>query len=413
VSVREVSEIRALDAADPLAGFRAHFDLPDGIIYLDGNSLGPLPRGTRERLRVLVDVEWGRDLIASWNTAGWMKKPVLLGDRIGRLIGAAPGQVVVCDSTSVNIFKVLAAALSLRPGRRTIVSEDTNFPTDLYIVDGLRTLVGDIRLELAGRDRPLDDLLQSDVAAVLLTEVDFRTGARHDMAKVTRRIHAAGALAVWDLAHSAGAFEVALDAAKADFAVGCTYKYLNAGPGGPAYVYCAARHQEEVRQPLTGWLGHADPFAFDVAYRPATGIAQFIAGTPSILALAPLEASLAVWDEVDVARLRAKSVALTELFIARVDRFAAHYGLTLASPRAAERRGSQVSLRHPSAFAIIKAMIAEGVIGDFRAPDILRFGFTPLTLSYADVATAAERLETVLASERWRAFSPARGSEVT
>jgi len=402
-----------LDAADPLAPLRAQFDLPPGLIYLDGNSLGPPVRGASERVRRVVEAEWGRGLIASWNEAKWIDAPFTSGDRIGRLIGAAPGQVVAGDSTSVALFKVLAAALSLRPGRRTIVSEAGNFPTDLYVAEGLAALAGGISLRLAGRDGPLDALLGPDVAAVMLTEVDFRTGARHDMAAVTQRIHACGALAIWDLAHSAGAFEVALDAAGADFAVGCTYKYLNAGPGAPAYLYAAARHHEAARQPLTGWLGHADPFAFETGYRPASGIARFVTGTPPILAFAPLFASLDVWDTIDMRQVRAKSLALTDLFITRVDRFAERHGLTLATPRTHAARGSQVSLRHPAGYAIVKALIAEGVVGDFRSPDILRFGFTPSTLSFAEVAEAAARLEAILDDGRWRSFSNARDAKVT
>lgn len=404
---------RAADAADPLAHIRGAFDLPEGTIYLDGNSLGALPKGVRARLATLVDQEWGRDLIASWNKAGWMHKPFTLGDRIGRLIGAASGQVVVCDSTSVNLFKVLAAALSLRSGRNVVVSEAGNFPTDVYMVEGVAQLKPGLVLELAGRDGTLDDLLTNDVAAVMLTEVDFRSGARHDMAAVTARIHAAGALAIWDLAHSAGAFPVALDAAGADFAVGCSYKYLNAGPGGPAYLYAAARHHGAALQPLTGWLGHADPFAFDVGFRPAAGIARFLCGTPSMLAFAPLEASLDIWDRIDMSAVRAKSVALAELFIARVDRFAAKHGLVCVTPREPAHRGSQVAFTHAQAFALIRALIAEGVVGDFRAPDILRFGLTPLTLAYEDVWRATAILEDILDSGRWRAHSAERGTEVT
>lgn len=401
------------DAADPLAWARPLFRIPDGIVYLDGNSLGHLPAAALEKMQDRMAREWGRDLIASWNTAQWFTKPMTVGDRIGRLIGAAPGQVVVTDSTSINLFKVLYAALSLRPGRRMIVSEDGNFPTDLYMAQGLKQMFPDLAIVQAKSPQEIERALDDKAAVLTLTEVDFRTGRLHDMRSLTAKAHAAGALVIWDLAHSAGAFPVDLDGCNADFAVGCTYKYLNAGPGGPAFLYVAKRHQEAASQPLTGWIGHADPFAMSSSYAPAEGIRKFLTGTPSILAFAPLEASLDIWEKADVAAVRGKSLALAELFIAMIDALPASYGLSLASPRDGAMRGSQVSFRHPNAYQIMKALIADGVIGDFRAPDITRFGLTPLTLRYADIVEAARRFERIMREEKWRAFPDERGSAVT
>lgn len=401
------------DAADPLARIRGEFRIPDGSVYLDGNSLGHLPEGALAKMQDRMVREWGQDLIASWNTAQWFTKPMTVGDRIGRLIGAASGQVVVTDSTSINLFKVLYAALSLRPGRRKIVSEEGNFPSDLYMAQGLRQMFPDIEIVQCASPSDLVAAIDERTAVVTLTEVDFRSGRRHDMGAVTRAAHAAGALVIWDLAHSAGAFEVDLDGCNADFAVGCTYKYLNAGPGGPAFLYVAHRHQDAAQQPLTGWIGHADPFAMSSAYEPAKGIRKFLTGTPSILAFAPLEASLDIWETVSMADVRAKSVALADLFIAMVDALPKPYGLSLASPREAAERGSQVSFRHPHAYQIMKALIADGVIGDFRAPDITRFGLTPLTLCYGDIVEAVRRLDRIMHTEKWRAFPDDRGSAVT
>lgn len=405
------------DACDPLAAIRDAFLLDDRTIYLDGNSLGPLPRRAAAKVGATIEQEWGRDLIASWNTAEWFRKPWSVGDRIGRLVGAAPGQVVVCDSTSINLFKAACAALRMRPDREVIVSEAGNFPTDLYILESAGRWSGGRRLRLAGRDGALDELIAADgadrPALVCLTQVDFRSGLRHDMAAVNQRIRAAGALGIWDLSHSAGAFPVALDADGSDFAVGCTYKYLNGGPGAPAFVYAARRWHEAIDQPLAGWIGHADPFAFELGYRPAEGIGRFLCGTPGIVGIAALEAALDVWDRVDLAVVRTKSEALTEAFIAAVGRFADRHGLELATPSAVAARGSQVSWRHPRGYAVMKALIADGVVGDFRAPDVMRFGFTPLTLRHVDVIDAAARLERILDEERWRPFEGGRGSAVT
>ena len=398
-----------LDRADPLRRHRHRFTLPEGVLYLDGNSLGALPAHTPERIARLVEQEWGEGLIRSWNDAGWYDLPRVLGDRLAPLVGAAAGQTVVCDSTSVNLFKVLTAALRLRPERRVVVAEQGSFPTDLYLTEGAapgrerRLLSGD-RDTLA----ELDQLLDQDVAVVLLSHVDYRTGRLHDMAAVTDLVHRHGALVVWDLCHSAGALPVQLDACDADFAVGCSYKYLNGGPGSPAFLYAAARHHDAARQPLTGWFGHADPFAFEPGYRPAPGIGRFLTGTPPLLSLAGLQAALDVWDDVDLAALRTKSLALTSLFL----QLTAPLGLPSLTPAAERERGSQVSLRHPHAYAVMQALIERGVIGDFRAPDVLRFGFTPLYLGHAEVWDAAEALREVLASGVWREprFAAAAGA---
>jgi kynureninase len=409
-----LAEAARLDDADVLAPHRKAFHLPEGLVYLDGNSLGPLPHAAIARMQGRLTREWGDGLIASWNDAGWFTKPVEIGDRIGRLIGAGPGQVVACDTTSVNLFKVAAAALHRAAPRRKVISERGNFPTDLYMLDGLRQVFHG--LEVVAVDSPLaiERALDETTAVLVLTQVDFRTGRRHDMRRLTERAHAVGALVVWDLAHSAGAFPVALDACEADFAVGCTYKYLNAGPGSPAFLYVAKRHQAAAVQPLSGWIGHADPFAMKPDYAPAPGIVRFLTGTPPVLAFAPLEASLDVWEQVDMAVVRAKSVALTEQFIALVDALPAAYGLTIASPRAIEDRGSQVALRHPDgAYRIVKALIAARVVGDYRAPDILRFGFTPLTLTHADVVEAVRRLDAIMASGAWREQRDSRSGAVT
>lgn len=393
---RSRAECEALDAADPLSRLRSEFALPDGVIYLDGNSLGALPRRTSDRMRRTIEDEWGRDLIRSWNSAGWWELPCTLGDRLAPLLGAGPGEVVICDSTSVNLFKTMVAALRLRPGRRVIVSDPDAFPTDLYIADGVAGLLGaeHRRAGVAGLGEALDD----QVAAVVLSHVDYRTGRLHDMATITEQVHRHGALMIWDLCHSAGALPIALDGCGVDFAVGCTYKYLNGGPGAPAFIYAARRHLEAVRQPLTGWWGHATPFAFDDEYVPAPGIRSFLVGSAPILGCAALEASLQIWEQVDPAALRAKSLALTGLFIESGDRL----GLELATPREPQARGSQVAFRHPDGYPIVQALIGRGVIGDFRTPDIMRFGFAPLYLSHRDVWDAAQTLADVLRDESWR-----------
>lgn len=394
------ADIAALDAADPLASLRDRFELPDGIIYLDGNSLGALPRGVRGRIDEVVAQQWGRDLIRGWNVHDWIDLPGRLGDRIARLVGAAPGTVTVADSTSINIFKLLVVALKLRPDRRVIVSETGNFPTDLYMAEGVADLLGRGHQLRTAPAADLAGLFDESVAVVQLTEVNYRTGARLDMAALTRLAHDKGALVIWDLAHSAGAFPVDLGGAGADFAVGCGYKYLNGGPGAPAFAYVAPRHLPGLVQPLTGWLGHAEPFRFAEHYRPAGGIAALRVGTPAILSMSALDAALDAFDGVDLMQLRRKADSLFELFVGTLD--AAGADLELLTPRDPAQRGTQVSLRHDSAYAVMQALIARGVIGDFREPDILRFGLTPLYLRHADVAAAAGVLIDVVGSGAWR-----------
>ncbi|WP_371821871.1 kynureninase [Skermanella sp. TT6] len=397
----DVAACRALDAADPLARFRDRFALPDGVIYLDGNSLGALPRATAARVASVVEAEWGRDLIGSWTAHHWIDLPRRVGDKIARLVGAAPGEVRVADSTSVNLFKLMAAALRLRPDRRVILSEPDNFPTDLYIAQGLVDLLGQgHELRLAGPDG-LADAIDGDVALVSLTHVNYRSGRIHDMAEVTRRARAAGALTLWDLAHSAGAVPVDLDGCDADFAVGCGYKYLNGGPGAPSFLFAAARHHDTLTPPLSGWMGHAAPFAFDGNYRPADGLDRMLVGTPPVISLAALEVGVDLMLEADMAALRAKSMALGTLFADLVSARCGAHGFRLASPADPAGRGSQVCFAHAQGYAIVQALIRRGVIGDFRAPDILRFGFAPLYVGYADVWRAVEHLRAVMESGEW------------
>jgi len=378
---------------------RALFHLPEGIIYLDGNSLGPLPKAAAQRVADCVTKEWGDMLITGWNKAGWMDLPARIGARIGRLIGAAPGTVTMGDTLSIKVYQALASAFELNPARRVVLSDTGNFPSDLYIADGLcRTLGHGYTLRTVAPEE-VEGAIDDTVAVLMLTEVDYRTGRRHDMKRLTERAHAAGALAVWDLAHSAGALPVDLAGCDADFAVGCTYKYLNSGPGGPAFIYVAPRFAERARPALSGWLGHEAPFAFDLDYRPGRGIERMRVGTPPILQLAALDASMDIWDRVDMQDVRSRSIELTQAFIAGVE--AACPGLALASPRDPAARGSQVSFRHPEGYAIMQALIARGVIGDFRAPDILRFGFTPLYTTMDDVAGAVAILAQIVNGRLW------------
>ena len=381
------------------AATRAMFDLPDGVIYLDGNSLGPLPKTAAARVAQAVTAEWGQLLITGWNKAGWMDQPSRIGDRIAKLIGAEPGTVVMGDPLSIKVYQALASALEMNPSRRVILSDTGNFPSDLYMAEGLcRTLGQGYSLKTVAPE-DLSDAIDDTVAVTLITEVDYRTGRLHDMAALTARAHAHGALTVWDLAHSAGAFPVHLAACRADFAVGCTYKYLNSGPGGPAFIYVAPRHADVARPALSGWLGHEAPFAFDPSYRPGAGIDRMRVGTPPVLQLAALEAALDIWDHADIADVRSQSLALTDRFIAGVE--ATCPTLTLATPRAHDHRASQVSFRHPDGYAIMQALITRGVIGDFRSPDILRFGFTPLYITLSDVDRAVEILAGVMANALW------------
>jgi kynureninase len=375
------------------------FHLPEGVVYLDGNSLGPMVKSASARVAKVVEAEWGELLITGWNKAGWMDQPARVGDRIAKLIGAAPGTVVMGDTLSIKVYQALASALEMNPKRRVILSDTGNFPSDLYIAEGLcRTLGGQYRLKTVAPEEVMG-AIDDTVAVTLITEVDYRTGRKHDMADITRRAHEMGALTVWDLAHSAGAFPVDLTGARVDFAVGCTYKYLNSGPGGPAFIYVAPRHADTARPALSGWLGHEAPFAFDLDYRPGTGIERMRVGTPPVLQLAALEAALDVWDQVDLKDLRTQSLRLQDQFIKGVESRAP--ALTLATPRSHLMRGSQVSFRHPEGYAIMQNLIADGVIGDFRSPDILRFGFTPLFIDEDDVARAVNTLAKIMDYGTW------------
>lgn len=387
-----LDEALALDAADPFAPLKARFALPEGVIYLDGNSLGALPAATAARIAAAVEGEWGRGLIASWNSAGWIDAPARVGAKIAPLIGAKAHEVIAADSTSVNLHKLLAAALAARPGRRVILSEPGNFSTDLYIAQG----IAGAEVRTVERERIVDAIDES-VAVVMLTHVHYRTAAMFDMAAVTRAAQAAGALMLWDLSHSAGAVAVDLNGCNADLAVGCGYKYLNGGPGAPAFLFVAERHQSTLSSPLSGWMGHAAPFEFVDDYAPAPGMKRWLAGTPPILALAALEAGLAAFDGVDLPALYAKGQRLAELFIAQVT--ARCPDLRLVTP--SEGRGSHVSFAHDDGYPVMAALIERGVIGDFRAPDLLRFGFTPLYVGYADVWRAAEVLADLLDSGAW------------
>lgn len=410
---------QARDAADPLRGLRDHFTLPPGVIYLDGNSLGVLPRAAAGRIADVVTREWGQDLIQSWNSANWFDLPQRLGDQLAPLIGARAGEVVCTDSTSINLYKVLSAALNIAradaPGRRRIVSERSNFPTDLYIAEGLCKERG-LELVLVEPEQ-IGAALTPEVAVLMLTHVNYRTGAMHDMAAVTAQAHAAGILCVWDLAHSAGAVPVDLNGAGADFSIGCGYKYLNGGPGAPAFVWVHPRHAERFWQPLSGWWGHAAPFQFTPDYQPAPGVARYLCGTQPIISLSALQCGLDVFTAAQslggMAALRAKSLALTDLFIALVEERCGGHGLELATPREHATRGSQVCLaRDTGAYAIVQALIARKVIGDFRKgdsdggagrhKDILRFGFTPLYIGFEDVWNAVEHLRQVLETAEWQ-----------
>ena len=399
----DAAAVDAMDAADPLRDYRKQFALADGLIYLDGNSLGAASATAFAELEKAAKEEWGRDLIKSWNTAGWFQLPLALGDRIGRLIGAAAGQTVVCDTTSLNIYKALHAALALRPGRKVIVAEAGSFPTDLYVAEGVASTLPGTQLRLEGIDAPnIEDLIDASVAVVLVNHVNYKSGELRDMAALTKRAHEAGALVVWDLCHSAGALPVDVDGSGVDFAVGCTYKYLNGGPGAPAFVYAAARHHDGIVQPLSGWWGHARPFAFEHRFAAGEGMVRFLCGTQPVLSLRALKGALDLWDTVDMAALRDKSIALTDLFIRLVEEKCGQYGVVLESPREGARRGSQVSFAHEGAYQVMQALIERGVIGDFRAPATMRFGFTPLYVGYRDVFEAVNVLEEILRTGIWR-----------
>ncbi len=390
------------DQLDPLAPKREAFTLPPGVIYLDGNSLGALVTSVARRMERAIKEEWGRGLIRSWNDAQWYPAPLRVGATIAALVGALPHEVVACDSTSVNLFKVLGAALRLRPGRRIIVGEIGNFPTDMYVAASVAELMGaELRCVPADEVEAAIDAAGEQFAVVTLTEVNYKTGRLYDMARITTAAHRAGGLVAWDLAHSAGTLQVQLNHCNADFAVGCGYKYLNGGPGAPAFVFVAERHLAGLHSPIAGWHGHAQPFAFTHGYQPHAGIDRMLVGTASQLGLIALEEALTVFQGVDLQQLRAKGMALGDLFIALVDQELADHGFGLASPREAAQRGSQVSLTHADGYAIMQALIARGVIGDFRAPDILRFGFAALYVRYADLWDAVAVLKDVMHTRAW------------
>lgn len=396
------------DERNPLRSSRDNYDLPEDVIYLDGNSLGVAPRAAHERALQVLNQEWATDLISSWNKNHWFDLPLRLGDKIAELLGSTSGSCVVTDSTSINLFKALGTVLQIQqidcPSRHVIVSERDNFPTDLYMVEGMIELLDrGYELKLVDDEHPLEDLLDDSVAAVLLTHVNYRTGALWNMEESTKQIHDAGALVIWDLCHSAGAVPVHLDAANADFAIGCTYKYLNGGPGSPAFLWVAERHQNRVNQPLSGWWGHAKPFDMAVGYAPTDGIRRFLTGTQPIISMTTMEAGIDLALQVNQETLREKSLELTNLFIELVETRLPHHPLTLVTPRDEARRGSHVSFRHPEGFAVMKALIENGVIGDYREPEVLRFGITPLYVGYTDVWDSVETLRRVLDEELWRA----------
>ena len=393
------NDARALDAADPLRAHRDRFRIPDGLIYLDGNSLGALPHATAAATRDAVERQWGEQLIASWNKEAWIDAPTRIGAKIAPLIGAAAHEVIVTDSVSVNLFKLIAAAAGLRPGRGEILTERGNFPTDLYVAHGAATAIEGLSVR-AVEPCDIEAAIGADIAVVLLTHVHYKTGARRDMAALTARAYAAGALVVWDLSHSAGAVPLALSADTVDFAVGCGYKFLNGGPGAPSFVYAAARHHAAMRQPLQGWFGHAAPFAFDDDFTPAPGMARMRCGTPPMLSLLAFESGVETFAGTDMDALFAKSTALFDLFASQAARRCPT--LALVSPTQASVRGSQISFAHPHAYEICQALIAAQIVGDFRAPDILRFGLTPLYLGYEDVWRAVDKLAAILDEEAWR-----------
>ncbi len=394
------NEIIALDKADTLAHKRDEFDLPADTIYLDGNSLGALPKAVKSRVAEVVSQQWGSHLIRSWNDHQWIDLPTQVGEKIAPIIGADKGQVICCDSISVNLFKLLSSALSLNSERNVVLSTEDNFPTDLYMVQGLSELLGPdlCQLKLVS-EQNIEQSLNDSVAVLLLTQVNFRTGKLLDMHKITQLAHEKGILVIWDLAHSAGAIPVELDDCNADFAVGCGYKYLNGGPGSPAFLYVAKRHQAAVKQPLSGWMGHAKPFAFDAKYQRANNINQYLCGTPSVIAMSALDAALDVWQDVDISKIREKSIALADVFIKLVQTHSCLRDLHLCSTENSSQRGSQLAFSHTDAFAICQALIEKGVIADFRAPNILRFGFTPLYTSFEDIYQAVTILAEVVKTQ--------------
>ncbi len=396
-------DVRKMDIGDPLAAVREKFHLPAGVVYLDGNSLGAAPKAAFEELNAAAKSEWADQLIRSWQGAGWWALPETLGDLLAGLAGAQQGEIVVCDTTSSNLYKALHAALSLRPKRPVILTEAEGFPTDTYIAEGVKSVRENIELRLGSLDdNNIDELLDDSIAAVLINHIDYRTGAVRNMKQITKRIHAAGAIAIWDLCHSAGVYPIDLNGANVDFAAGCTYKYLNGGPGSPAYIFAATRHHGELSQPLSGWWGHMEPFAFEPTYTAAKGIRRLLCGTQPILSMRALKAGLDIYADLDMVDVRQKSMSLTNLFINLIDQECQGHDVEVASPRDARARGSQVSLSHANGAPIIAALTARGVIGGFRAPNVMRFGFAPLYLSHHDVWRAVAHLKEVLVSEEWR-----------
>lgn len=395
------AQAEALDERDPLASFRAEFLIPDGIIYLNGNSLGPMPKAAALAARHATEVEWAQGLVRSWNAAGWFDLPYRMGDAIASLIGAEPGEVVVTNSTSVDLFKAAHAALALRGDRRIIVMEGSNFPTNNYTIQGLIQSLGQGHEIRFAEKEDLADAIQSDVAAVILTHVHYKTAHRLDMKALTARAHAMGALVVWDLCHSVGVLPVHMNDARVDFAVGCTYKYLNGGPGSPAFIFVAKRLQAMARQPLTGWWGHQAPFAFDRDYRPNAGIGRMLTGTQAIITMRAAEAGIDIARRADQTLVRAKSRAMGQMFLDLVAARCGAADFNLVSPPEADARGGHVAINSPVGYPIMKALIARGVIGDFRAPATMRFGFSPLFLRYVDVWTAVDILADILATRAW------------
>ena len=387
-----LEQAQALDAADPLREMRQRFMLPGDVIYLDGNSLGALPRATSPHLFDVVGRQWGKDLITSWNRHGWIDWPQRIAAKLAPLVSASPSELLIADSTSVCLFKLLAAAVGARPGRKTILTQERNFPTDLYVAQGLAKMLGlQVRAVPASE---IADAIDEDTSVVTLTHVDYRTGDVHDMRAINARAHAAGALALWDLSHSAGAIELDLNASDCDLAVGCGYKYLNGGPGAPAFVYVAARHLDAFDQPLTGWNGHARPFAMEETYEAIPGIGRARVGTPPLLSVLALESALTAFDGITMAQVRERSLSLTGFFLQCLDALCPE--LEVITPREESRRGSQVAVRHDQAYGVVQALIARGVVGDFRVPDVVRLGFAPLYLTHADVLASAEHLRAVL-----------------
>ncbi len=404
-SLALMAQAKERDSVDPLGWAAEEFVLPESVVYLDGNSLGALPKAARDAVLRVTELEWGQSLIRSWNAHGWFDKPVVVGEKLAPLIGAAPGQVLIGDSISINVFKVIHAAMDMQPNRTIVLADATSFPSDLYVAQSAVDQQNGREFVVA---RDVDDVVQRlnaadahNIAAILINHIDFRSGRVHDMASLTALAQSKGVLTIWDLSHSAGAIPVHLDTAHADFAIGCTYKYLNGGPGAPGFIYVATRHQQGAKQPLTGWWGHAAPFAFDNTYTPAQGITRFSTGTQPMVSFAALEASLDLWARVDMAELRTKSLSLTDSFIEAVAALDATQTLRMGTPTKHSERGSHVIFHHENGYPIMQALIAEGVIGDFREPDVLRFGFAPLYNSHTDAFAAAAALCRIVADRSW------------